>query len=449
MNPIVRLETALAKLRQVWGVADATGAAGSFAELPRTSLASVGAGLSELTHQAAAQQALWAAQVSRESGRELGAGSLAKQHGFRNATHMVAVTFAISTGDAARLIKVGEATTPRMTLTGDVAPAQHPHIADAMCAGTVGITGAMMLIEMLDRVIMRAGKQTTMHAEQVLCEQAVGLTLAQLAKLIARAEAWLDPDGVEPTEQELRAMRTLTITERDGMVRFTGVFDPETAAPIKTAIEGIVNHTYRAKANLELSDDNRTFGQIQADALATLCTHALGCDNQIPTDGAQTIIRVSLDDLRENTGFATIDGINQPISISTARRLSATGGIIPLVLGSESEILDQGRLKRHFTKAQKLALVERDGGCAMCGLPPTMCQTHHINWWSRGGTSNLSNGILLCSSCHHRIHDNNWEIRIDDTTTTAKVWFIPPPHIDPTRTPRPGAKAKYDYNPAA
>ena len=53
--------------------------------------------------------------------------------------------------------------------------------------------------------------------------------------------------------------------------------------------------------------------------------------------------------------------------------------------------------------------------------------------------------MLLCESCHHRIHDNDWDIRIDGTGTRAKVWFIPPPHIDPTQTPRLGGRARYDY----
>ncbi|MCG1038037.1 HNH endonuclease signature motif containing protein, partial [Polaribacter sargassicola] len=78
-------------------------------------------------------------------------------------------------------------------------------------------------------------------------------------------------------------------------------------------------------------------------------------------------------------------------------------------------ILDLGRENRLFTKAQKLALVERDGGCARCGLPPHMTKAHHLKWWKRdAGPTDLSNGVLLCESCHHRIHDNGWDIRIDN-----------------------------------
>ncbi|WP_177243768.1 HNH endonuclease signature motif containing protein, partial [Microbacterium sp. AR7-10] len=39
-----------------------------------------------------------------------------------------------------------------------------------------------------------------------------------------------------------------------------------------------------------------------------------------------------------------------------------------------------------------------------------MTEVHHIDWWNRDtGPTDLTNGILLCSTCHHRIHDNGWE----------------------------------------
>jgi 5-methylcytosine-specific restriction protein A len=115
------------------------------------------------------------------------------------------------------------------------------------------------------------------------------------------------------------------------------------------------------------------------------------------------------------------------------------------VLGGESQILDWGREKRLFTRAQRMALVERDGGCAMCGLPPEMTKAHHIRWWSRdAGPTDLSNGLLLCETCHHRIHDNGWEIRIDGVGVAAKVWFLPPAYVDAERRPRLGGRARFD-----
>ena len=66
-----------------------------------------------------------------------------------------------------------------------------------------------------------------------------------------------------------------------------------------------------------------------------------------------------------------------------------------------------------------------------------------MKWWDRDrGPTDLDNGVLLCTACHHDIHDDGWEIRIDGTGITATVWFIPPPWIDATRTPRPSARTR-------
>jgi hypothetical protein len=255
--------------------------------------------------------------------------------------------------------------------------------------------------------------------------------------------------GVAPREDEARARRSLTMFERDGMLHVDLTTDVASGAPIKAAIQAYVTATFQARPAApapEAADaDHRTVAMIQADALTAICEHASSCDNgRMPLTGATVVVRVSLADLESGSGAATIDGADRAVSISTCRRLAAGGGVIPLVLGGDSEILDWGREKRLFTRAQRLALVERDGGCAMCGLPPQMTKAHHIRWWARDeGATDLGNGVLLCESCHHRIHDNDWEIRIDGGVK-GRVWFVPPPNVDALRVPRLGGRARYD-----
>lgn len=269
-------------------------------------------------------------------------------------------------------------------------------------------------------------------------------------KLVLRAEAILDPDGVEPREDEVRTARSLTIRQdRSGAIVFSGRADPETAAPFLAAVEGVVGGMMRRRDAAEASGDpladRRSVAQMRADTLAEICRHALGCAH-VPTKPSTTIVvRMSLTDLQTGAGVATIDGIDRPVSAATARRMAADADIIPCVLGGKSEVLDWGRAKRLFTRPQKLALAEQDGGCAACGLPPQLTVAHHIRWWDRHrGRTDLGNGVLLCPPCHHRIHDDGWEIRIDRRGADPQVWFIPPPWLDAARTPRPGGRARYD-----
>ncbi len=224
--------------------------------------------------------------------------------------------------------------------------------------------------------------------------------------------------------------------------------DPESAAPVKAAIEALVGDALRRREPSEsapLIDDHRTIPQIQADALAR---HTLGCTHTLtPLAKTTVIVRIDLDTLVDGLGHAGIDGLEQPISASTARRMAADAEIIPAVLGGDSIPLDLGRAARLFTKAQRLALGERDGGCASCGQNIGYVEAHHIRWWDRdAGPTDLANGVLLCSFCHHMIHRDGWRIHADPD----EVWFIPPPHIDPDQVPRLGGRARFELRePAA
>ena len=179
---------------------------------------------------------------------------------------------------------------------------------------------------------------------------------------------------------------------------------------------------------------------MRLDALVDIARHGLGCENALPALSSATLVIASdLAELTTGIGTANIDGVAECISADSARRLAASADLIPAVLGGESEVLDLGTTRRHFNRAQRRALALRDGGCAWpgCPHPPSFTQAHHIRWWKRDkGPANLSNGILLCSGHHHRIHNDGWQIEIRHNVP----WFIPPPSVDPHRTARRGGR---------
>ena len=187
--------------------------------------------------------------------------------------------------------------------------------------------------------------------------------------------------------------------------------------------------------------ETRSIAQLNSDGAVEVFRHRAGCTHRASGPPVTMIIRMTLADLRAGEGTAEIDGIPSPISTGTARRLAADAHLIPHVLGGHSETLDLGRKQRLFSPAQKHALAERDGGCAWtgCAHPPSYTQAHHIRWWDRDtGPTDLKNGILLCSHHHHRVHDDGWGIAVRDNVP----WFIPPPHLDPSGTPRPGGRLR-------
>lgn len=423
----------------------AAGGAQSPEALTSADLVAVNRAFGALLRLVNAAFAPFAAEVARQSRPAPGGRSLAKAQGFRSPVAFIQATTGTSMGDAVKLVHVGEATATRASLDGVELPSPHPHVAAAVAAGSLSVASASAIVTLLDRLKMRVDATPLNSAEKELCSLAPGMRSDELARLLSRAEAQLDPAGIDDRHEERRAKRAVTLHERDGMLHLSGVFDVETGAPIRTAIDAIVTAALHGNEHSDdATRDARTLPQMRADALADLCGHAIGC-TRVPTAATTTVVvRMTLEDLESGLGAAQVDGWDAPLPAGAVRRLAADVQLIPCVLGGESEVLDWGRRRRLFSPAQKLALVERDGGCAQCGAPPTWTHVHHIAWWERDhGATDLSNGVLLCTGCHHRLHSDGWEIRIEGVGVSAKVWFIPPPWVDPNRAPRPGGANRF------
>lgn len=460
-EPLAQLEAHVTALRETWaGAMPAPGAMPggvpgeaqtAVEQMSDDGLVRVTESIAQLRRHADALLARVAAEVDKRSGEGFGADGLAKTKGFHNPARLVAASTGISRGDAAKLIAVGSATSGPRSFGDERRAAPHEHVASSLHRARIGIDAASAITSMLDRVGLRADAAMADATEAALVQLAEHAPLELLMRGVREAEARLDHAGIERREDEVRQQRSLTMRESGGMVHLHARLDPESAAPIKTAIEALVSDALRRRRpdgdTPPVSDDDRTIPQLQADALAAIARHTLGCDRTLaPLAKATVVVRLDLDALREGLGHASIDGIDQPISAATARRLCADAELIPAVLGGESIPLDLGRSARLFSKAQRIALAERDGGCAACGQNISYVEAHHIRWWERDtGPTDLSNGVMLCAFCHHRMHREDWQIR----ATRDRVWFIPPPHIDPTRTPQLGGRARFTLSEAA
>lgn len=312
-----------------------------------------------------------AAAIAHESRAELGPEGLAKQHGHRSAAVMISATTGGTTGDAKRLIKVGQATAPRTTLLGEKLPAKYPALATALAAGDISVAAAAIIVALLERVRVKVDPARVDEAERLLVARAAGMPLADVGKLVARAEAWLDPEGIAPTEREARDRRSLTMFERDGSLHLALQTDIASGAPIRAAIHAYVSATFRARIGAPDPDapdaDRRSVAQIQADALTAICEHAIACDNGgMPASGATVVVRIALEQLTSGEGSATIDGSDQAVSVSTCRRMAAGGGISSRWSSDPRERSSTGGGRRGFSPGLRDWRWSRETGAARC-----------------------------------------------------------------------------------
>jgi hypothetical protein len=116
------------------------------------------------------------------------------------------------------------------------------------------------------------------------------------------------------------------------------------------------------------------------------------------------------------------------IDAGVVRRMACDAGIIPIVLGSRSEVLDIGRRSRTVPAAIRRALIQRDQGYAFpsCGRPASWADAHHIIHWAHHGETALHNLVLLCEHHHTTVHHRGWTVRIDEHGLPA---FTPPPWL--------------------
>lgn len=131
-------------------------------------------------------------------------------------------------------------------------------------------------------------------------------------------------------------------------------------------------------------------------------------DSDLPSvggTGATVVVTMSLETLNGGLAEAALDNGDR-LSAATARRLACEAGIVPVVLGGRSQVLDLGRSRRYHSKAQRIAIGIRDKTCTALGCtePPARCHVHHDTPWAQGGRTTVKDGRLLCPRHHRAIH---------------------------------------------
>lgn len=241
----------------------------------------------------------------------------------------------------------------------------------------------------------------------------------------------VDRAALEREERRAQQTRAFTLNRNgDGRVRVSGWLTDEAAAIVNAALDPL------CAPRRDEGGEPRTPAQRRADALVEVCELAMRTED-LPASGGERphlVITLPYDLLRQQLGVGTLD-TGERLTPEQARRLGCDATIIPVVLGSDGQVLDLGRSRRLITGSLRRALQVRDRGCAFpgCDRPARWCQGHHVTSWADGGKTSLDNAVLLCGFHHRTIHKGHWIVRI---AADGMPEFVPPHYIDAERKPR-------------
>ena len=310
--------------------------------------------------------------------------------------------------DAARTVRLGY----------DLAT--HDVVRDALARGDLRVDQAAVIIRAVKALPDDLDPDLLIRAERHLVAAAAEHDARTLNILGRRLLEVVAPDLADQHEadllekEEAKAAQSCRLTmSDDGHGRVHGRFTLPTvqAAMLKKMLLAIAAPKHVAAtqgAGVERRPGPERMGRAFAELIERIPA------KRLPKVGgldATIVVTIDLDTLTGKLQKAGVLDTGERISPGQARRLAWAGRIIPVVLGGASQVLDVGRARRLFTKAQLLAMSLRDGGCVAegCDWPPWLCHGHHRVRWTDGGPTDLTNGGLLCPRHHARAHDSTYE----------------------------------------
>lgn len=311
---------------------------------------------------------------------------------------------------------------------------------EALGSGTIRLDQARVIVEGLDISIDDATTVQRQQAESLLIAKARGegnrnklpMPASQLRRAVRRIYRTIDHElherhlarSTKASERRGRTNTWMTFGDAgNGVV--TGRFSlPELHGNLLKAILQNLSSPRRLsrdKAGKPLVDETPdTTGEAGGLGWADIMGRAF-CEllEHLPTDrlprgGITMLVQVTLDALRDeltDLGVATTSTALD-LTAAEARRLACEAGIVPVVLGGESQPLDLGRTRRLHTEKQRQALSLIHDTCAIagCNRPFEWTEVHHPIPWSEGGSTDLDNAIPVCWSHHRSAHNPRFEL---------------------------------------
>jgi hypothetical protein len=290
-----------------------------------------------------------------------------------------------------------------------------PELGAAVSSGQIGYQAASVICHFRDR--LREDLRPNIEVEWWI-EQAKDASIKDLRWLEEHTRYLVDPDSFDRQVEEDYERRFLNISESGGMFHLSGVLDREAGSALEAAIESLAKRLGE--------DDLRQPKQLRADALAEIVHHAMDQGTLPRRHGVRPHVSVHTtpEALRGELGAPLSElGNGVPVSSKTAQRL-ACDGTLHRVLKADSLVIDVGRAHRTAQPAQWRGLKARHRTCAFpgCDRPLSWTSSHHVDFWEKGGHTNLGKMLPLCYYHHRLVHEGGWQVVL----AGKRIEFIAP-----------------------
>ncbi|WP_370483497.1 HNH endonuclease signature motif containing protein [Mycobacterium sp. pUA109] len=353
----------------------------------------------------------------------------------------------ITPAEARRRMRDAAQLTPRTALTGEQLPPELPATARAWHDGVLDTEHLRVIQQFIRDLPALTPPDVAAEAERFLAQQAEGLRPDQLKKAADRYAININPDGKFTDADRARHRGfTWSAQRRDGMSIGRLVASPELRANLdawfaRFAAPGMCNPDDETPcvsgepADDARSTDLRTPSQRQHDALNALVRGQLG-DPKLGTHHGLPVTMIAtttLKELTEGAGYAVTGGGSLLPMRDLIRMASHAYHYLVVFDEHQSRPLYLGRTRRVASADQWVVLYAKDRGCTYpnCDVPGYHCEAHHMQEWSQGGTTDITNFALACHP-EHKLMEKGWRtVRLPNGDTQ----WIPPPELGlPGRT---------------
>ena len=299
-----------------------------------------------------------------------------------------------------------------------------PMLGKALSAGVVSrehVDGAVGALRQIPRHLLD-DPEVMARVDGWFTEASMSLAPMETDKVAKHLLHHLDPDGQDTFDPDSLDRRELSIVvDATGMVVIRGQLDPANGAAFLAALDALSAPVpVDPDSQLPIPDD-RSKGQRQADGLGLMARIALKetGEGRAETDRPKVVIHLPA---------AESDHLGALTPAWLAR--FACDSIVEAV---DTDKLLLGHAVRTATAVQKRFLAARDGGCVIpgCHAPPGWTDAHHVDWWSTGGATDVTNMALVCGRHHSAVHAGIWSLEM----INGVPWATPPRWIDREQKP--------------